>query len=222
MSKSGGGRACDGGAAPRLSGFPPAGALGADAAEWGAAQGDEAGADHSPEPRFLILGSFPSAQSLERREYYGNPRNHFWRVAAFCLGRAEPRAYGEKLALLREGRIALWDAYAACERHGSLDKDIAAGTPNPIVRFIALHPTIEAVGLNGGAAAAAFLAGIPGGVPLPRLARSGDSARWTPGFDQARTMRVARLPSTSPIPTAGFKTAEDKFPLWKRFFTIQM
>ncbi len=224
MSRAGGGDSCEGGATPRLSGFPPAGALGADAAEWGAEPGAEACAEPSPEPRFLILGSFPSAQSLERREYYGNPRNHFWRIVAFCLGRAEPRAYGDKLALLREGRIALWDAYAACERLGSLDKDIAAGAPNPIAAFVELHTSIEAVGLNGGTAAAAFLAGFPGGIPLPlpRLARSGDSALWTPGFDPARTMRVARLPSTSPVPTAGFKTAEDKYPLWKRFFTIQM
>ncbi len=222
MSRAGGGGPYEGGAAPRLVGFPPAGALGTDAAEWGAAHGVETGAEPSPEPRFLILGSFPSAQSLERREYYGNPRNHFWRIVARCLGRPEPGAYGEKLALLREGRIALWDAYAACERQGSLDKDIVAGAPNPVVRFIALHPSIEAVGLNGGAAAAAFLAGLSGGIPLPRLAYSGDSALWTPGFDQARTMRVARLPSTSPVPTAGFKSAEDKFPLWKRFFTIQM
>ena len=225
MSRAGGGSARGGAASPRLFGFPPAGALGAGAVSAEAAGidfGDEPSSEPSPEPRFLVLGSFPSAQSLARREYYGNPRNHFWRIVAICFGKPEPRAYGDKLALLREGRIALWDAYAACERHGSLDKDIAAGTPNPIVRFIALHPTIEAVGLNGGAAAAAFLAGIPGGVPLPRLARSGDSARWTPGFDQARTMRVARLPSTSPIPTAGFKTAEDKFPLWKRFFTIHL
>lgn len=207
---------------PRLFGFQPAGALGAAAAECGAAPGTGSGDELTPEPRYLILGSFPSAQSLERREYYGNPRNHFWRIVAICFGKPEPRSYGDKLALLREGRIALWDVYAACERLGSLDKDIAAGAPNPIAAFIRLHTSIEAVGLNGGTAAAAFLAGISGGVPLPRLARAGDSASWAPSFDPAWTIRVARLPSTSPVPTAGFRTAEDKLPLWKRFFTIHL
>ena len=207
---------------PRLFGLQPAGALGAAAAECGAAPGTGSGDELPPEPRYLILGSFPSAQSLERREYYGNPRNHFWRIVAICFGKPEPRSYGDKLALLREGRIALWDVYAACERLGSLDKDIAAGTMNPISRFIAARPGIEAIGLNGGEAAKAFLASLRGGVPLPRLARTGDAALWRPGFDPSRELRIARLPSTSPVPTACFRTAYDKLPLWKRFFTIHL
>lgn len=207
---------------PRLFGFPPAGALGADEAERGAAPGTGTVDERSPEPRYLILGSFPSAQSLERREYYGNPRNHFWRIVASCLGRDEPRAYGDKLALLREGRIALWDVYAACERLGSLDKNIAAGAPNPLGEFIARHPDIEAIGLNGGEAASAFAAGIRGEASIPRLARTGDAALWRPGFDPSRELRVARLPSTSPVPTASFRTAEDKLPHWNRFFTIHL
>ena len=221
MSRAGGEGVPGGAASPRLFGFPPAGALGAGAAERAADPGPDGGAGPSPEPRYLILGSFPSAQSLERREYYGNPRNHFWRIVASCLGSDEPRAYGDKLALLREGRIALWDVYAACERRGSLDKDIAAGAPNPIVEFIAAHPSIVALGLNGGTAASAFTASLPA-ASLPRLSRAGDSLRWAPPFDPARTIRVARLPSTSPVPTAEFRAAEDKLPIWKRFFTIQM
>lgn len=212
MSEAGGGGPGGLGGSPRLSGFPPAGALGADGPS----------AASSPGPRFLILGSFPSAQSLERREYYGNPRNHFWDIAAACLGMPEPRAYGEKLALLREGRVALWDVYAACERRGSLDKDIARGAPNPVGEFIARHRAIAAVGLNGGAAAAAFAASLRGAAPIPRLVRSGDWFHWTPDFDPSRKILVARLPSTSPVPTAGFRTAEDKLPLWKRFFTIHL
>jgi hypoxanthine-DNA glycosylase len=218
--------------APRLFGFPPAGALGADAAECGAAPCAGVGAEPSPEPRYLILGSFPSAQSLERREYYGNQRNHFWSIVAACLGKLEPKAYGGKLALLREARIALWDVYAACERPGSLDKDIAAGAPNPLSEFISRHPDIEAIGLNGGTAAAAFAAGLRGiGWPnsghlvkelIPRLARAGDTALWRPSFDPSRELRIARLPSTSPVPTAVYRTAADKLPLWRRFFTIQM
>ena len=33
-------------------------------------------------PKILILGSLPSDQSIARQEYYGNPRNLFWKVMA--------------------------------------------------------------------------------------------------------------------------------------------
>lgn len=141
---------------------------------------------------------------------------------AACLGRDEPNGYGDKLALLREGRIALWDVYAACERPGSLDKDIAAGAPNPIAEFVAAHPGIVALGLNGGTAASALVAILSRASSLPRLAHTGDSLRWAPPFAPGKDILVTRLPSTSPVPTSEFRVAEDKFPLWERFFTIQM
>ncbi len=36
----------------------------------------------TPGARYLVLGSFPSAVSLEKSEYYGHPRNHFWLLMA--------------------------------------------------------------------------------------------------------------------------------------------
>jgi len=30
--------------------------------------------------KVVILGSMPSAQSLLKRQYYGNERNHFWKL----------------------------------------------------------------------------------------------------------------------------------------------
>lgn len=190
-------------AASSLNGFPPAGALG------------------EPEPRFLVLGSFPSVLSLGKGEYYGNPRNHFWTIVAVSFGLPEPRGYDEKIAMLVSARIALWDLFASCEREGSLDVDISGAAPNPIADFLRRHSSIEAIGVNGGAAAAGFAAefAFPKG---ERLAKTGDRRLWYPEFAPGRRITVVRLPSTSPVPTAAFKVAADKMELWKRFFTIHM
>ena len=187
-----------------LSGFPPAGALGGG----------------NP-PRFLVLGSFPSARSLEKREYYGNPRNHFWTVLAACLGLPEPRAYSRKIEMLEKGRIAIWDVFASCERKGSLDKDIIRAIPNPIQAFVSQHPSIAAIGANGGAASAALLAEL-GLRAKGRLAKTGDRFLWSFPLADERHVALFRLPSTSPVPSADYKIATDKIALWKEFFTIRM
>ncbi|MFA5852872.1 MAG: DNA-deoxyinosine glycosylase [Spirochaetales bacterium] len=187
-----------------LRGFPPVGAVGGDA-----------------RPRFLVLGSFPSVLSLEKREYYANPRNHFWTVAAACLGLPEPRDYSRKIAMLKEGGIALWDVFASCERKGSLDKDIARASPNPIAEFLLQHPSIGAIGANGGAASAALSAEL-GFPPEGRLARTGDHFFWSCPFATERFVHVFRLPSTSPVPSSDYRTAADKVALWNEFFTIRM
>ncbi len=187
-------------------GFPPAGAV-----------------EINETPLFLILGSFPSVRSLEKREYYGNPQNHFWRIVASCFGVLEPQSYAVKIEMLKEARIALWDIFSTCERQGSLDKNISLAQPNPIAEFLCQHPSIVAIGANGGVAALGCVDEfIRGG---KRLSRTGDSLEWMPGFSlisPERRILVTRLPSTSPVPSAGFRTASDKIPLWKAFFTIRM
>jgi len=187
-----------------LRGFPPAGAV-----------------DPGDEPLFLILGSFPSVQSLERKEYYGNPRNHFWIILSSCFGLPEPRSYAEKLEFLKRCRIALWDVFALCERPGSLDRDIVRAVPNPVASLLERFPTIRNIGANGAASTTGFLKEFVrerGGL----LARTGESLVWSPSTCPGRSIRLVRLPSTSPVPTSEFKTARDKIPLWRDFFTIQM
>lgn len=201
----------------RLTGFPPAGATGPMAA-----------------PRFLVLGSFPSAESLRRGEYYGHPRNGFWSVLAWCAGLEEaPFPYPDRLALLEKAGVVLWDVFAGCRRRGSADSAISAAEPNPVLELLARFPSIKSIGLNGSAAAAGFARYIKGslaadegaagrgrGASAPVVPRIGEKAEWDMPLPAGRRIQVRRLPSTSPIPTAGFRTARDKLPVWKAFFTI--
>ena len=116
-----------------LEGFPPAGA------GQPATHGD-------CESLALILGSFPSVRSLEKREYYGNGRNHFWALVAVALGRSEPGTYEERLQMLSSAGISVWDVIGKCDRTGSLDRDIARAEINPVLVFLASNPRIRKVG----------------------------------------------------------------------------
>ena len=102
-----------------------------------------------PDPRILILGSFPSVLSLERHEYYGNPMNRFWAVIGelFLIPASLP--YQERIALLTKNGIALWDVVASCERQGSADSRIRDAVPNDIAGFFREHPSLRLVALNG-------------------------------------------------------------------------
>ena len=117
-----------------------------------------------PNPRVLILGSFPSVLSLEHQEYYGNPKNRFWAVMEllFCIPSSIP--YPERTALLTECGVALWDVVASCERPGSADSRIRNPVPNDIAGFVRRHPSIRLVALNGTTAGRLYhrLCEVPG------------------------------------------------------------
>lgn len=72
----------------------------------------------------LILGSFPSVISRETNFYYGNKQNRFWKILSEAFGEPAPETIGEKQALLKNHKIALWDVVAECEITGSLDSTI--------------------------------------------------------------------------------------------------
>src|ERR1017187_7782411 len=76
-----------------------------------------AGAD----ARVLILGSLPGKVSLERGEYYAQPYNAFWRIMGELVGASRDLPYQNRLELLKQHHIALWDVCAAGFRAGSLD-----------------------------------------------------------------------------------------------------
>ena len=107
----------------------------------------------SADARLLILGSLPGEASLAAQRYYAHPTNQFWRLLGHAIG-AELHAlpYPERLEVLAEHRIGLWDVVASAERAGSLDQAIRAPGHNPIDRLIHDFPELRAVAFNGKAA----------------------------------------------------------------------
>jgi hypoxanthine-DNA glycosylase len=120
--------------APLLRGFPPV----VD--------------DHA---RVLILGSFPSAQSLAAGQYYANPRNAFWPITSELFGVDANAPYDSRLAALQSHGVALWDVLHKCHRIGSADSAIDPKTlvANNFVRLFVRYPTIARVYFNGAKAA---------------------------------------------------------------------
>lgn len=104
--------------------------------------------------RVLILGSLPGEASLAVAQYYGNPRNAFWRLIEGVLGASlVPLTYEERLAALLSRGVGLWDVIAEAERPGSLDAAIRDPAANDLVALIDSLPALRLVAFNGGTAA---------------------------------------------------------------------
>jgi TDG/mug DNA glycosylase family protein len=141
-------------------------------------------------PEVLICGSFPSLQSLVRKEYYGNPRNHFWRIMEFLFGIDHHLPYAIRTSQLTRHRIALWDVISSCYRKGSADNRIQNPVFNDLAGFLAAHPTLRLVVLNGTVA-----------------------GRYYHQLDPPETIPATILPSTSPANT--YFTFFKKADCWK-------
>ncbi len=96
----------------------------------------------------LILGSFPSIQSFEKSFYYAHPRNQFWKILSALTG-YPINNNDQKIWLLKEAKLALWDMVEHCERENSLDSSLEAIEVNNIAEFLEAHPTIEKVAFTG-------------------------------------------------------------------------
>jgi hypoxanthine-DNA glycosylase len=135
-------------------------------------------------PRLLILGNMPSVMSLAGQQYYGNPKNAFWRIAGELVGFTADAPYDDRVAALIDHGIAVWDVLKSCRREGSLDSAVERDSmvPND---FSSLHGAWSGIGrvyFNGAAAEANYR----------RLVQ----------VDRPLTYR--RLPSTSPAHTMAF------------------
>lgn len=103
----------------------------------------------------LILGSFPSIQSFEKNFYYAHPRNQFWKimesVTSYPVNNKD-----QKIWLLKESKIGLWDMVRACSRESSLDSDLAHEEVNDVASFLEAYPSITKVAFTGKKAQALF------------------------------------------------------------------
>ncbi|WP_196592619.1 DNA-deoxyinosine glycosylase [Pectinatus sottacetonis] len=101
--------------------------------------------------RILILGSMPSIKSLKEQQYYAHPQNRFWKLMAKLLNyRKTPEDYHDKIKMLLDNNIALWDAIASCDRKGSLDTAIQNEIPNDFTAFLDKYKSIRTICFNGG------------------------------------------------------------------------
>ena len=105
----------------------------------------------SKESQILILGSMPGVVSLQQNQYYAHPRNAFWSIieAFFEIPRTAP--YKERVRILKNKNVALWDVLKQCHRQGSLDTSIKAGSiqTNEFIPFFQNHSQVQFVFFNG-------------------------------------------------------------------------
>lgn len=146
----------------------------------------------------LILGNMLSAMSVASQQYYGNPRNAFWRITGELFGFAADDPYGERSAALVANGIAVWDVLKSCRREGSLDSAVEPDSMvgNDFGGLFVAHPGIRRVFFNGAAAETNF----------NRLVRV------------APDLPYRRLPSTSPAQTMRY---EDKLAAWRDALTAR-
>ncbi|KPN95912.1 DNA-deoxyinosine glycosylase [Lysinibacillus sp. ZYM-1] len=145
--------------------------------------------------RVLIVGSMPGKQSLEKQQYYGNPRNHFWPIIGELLEIEIPYDYGGRIAILKNRAIGLWDTIEACERIGSLDAAIRNEKPNDFQTLFENYPNIQLVLFNGAKAFEVFKKHI--------------------GLELLARRAYKKMPSTSPIPGKNIKSFAEKVEDWR-------
>ncbi len=145
-----------------------------------------------PGAHTLILGNMPSVMSLAAQQYYGNPRNAFWRITGDLFGFCPDDPYDERTVALIANGIAVWDVLRSCRRSGSLDSavELDSMVANDFGAFFEAHPTIRRVVFNGAAAEKNLTRLVPA----------------TPD------LHCRRVPSTSPAQTMRYT---DKLAAWR-------
>ncbi len=98
--------------------------------------------------QILILGSFPSIKSFENDFYYAHPRNQFWKimqeVTSYPVNNRD-----QKIWLLKECKLGLWDMIRSCQRENSLDSSLESEEVNDIAGFLEAYPSIQKLAFTG-------------------------------------------------------------------------
>lgn len=105
------------------------------------------------EAKVLILGTMPGIASLELNQYYGHPRNAFWKLLFEIFNEPFTTDYEIRKNLVTKNHVAIWDVLQACVREGSLDSAIEQEIPNDFQAFLDKHPNIDTIAFNGQKAA---------------------------------------------------------------------
>lgn len=148
----------------------------------------------------LILGSMPGKISLEKQQYYGNERNHFWKIIAQLLNEDLPVSYEERIELLKSYNIGVWDVIQSCERQGSLDSAIKKEIPNHFEEVLNKYHQIELIVFNGGKAYTTFKKYF--------------------NMEQWPQIRFVKMPSTSPVPGRNVKSFDEKVECWSEILIV--
>jgi len=144
-----------------------------------------------PDARLLILGSMPGRKSLAQQQYYAHAQNSFWPMMGALFDFSAELVYAQRLAVLREHRIALWDVAYQCERPGSLDQAIAMDTvvANDFTAFFAQHQHIHTIFFNGRKAEQLYQRLVLRSQtvrPVSMFLLPSSSLKWFPLFGQIR------------------------------------
>lgn len=144
-------------------------------------------------PRILILGTMPGAQSLKEGQYYAHPQNQFWRLMGEVFGGSPALPYQERVGHIISKGIAVWDVLQSCERNGSLDSAIKNALPHDFPLFFNNHQTIKHVVFDSLTAEKIF---------------------YKQNYNLPPYIQFHRVPS--PSPAYAFLRYEEKLKRWKQ------
>lgn len=162
----------------------------------------------NPSAKILILGSIPSQSSLLQQQYYAHPRNAFWPIMLNLFGHPnniDKFSYSERVQLLLQNNIAVWDVLKHCERKGSLDAAIKMDSikTNNFYELFTSHSLIKKVCFNGAKAEAVYNQHV-----LPNIKKSHPYLQYI------------KLPSTSPAYAA--MSLQQKMIIWSGSVSYNM
>jgi hypoxanthine-DNA glycosylase len=94
--------------------------------------------------RILILGTFPSLKSFENNFYYSHPKNQFWPILSNIFN-VNANTQSQRIELLKNEKIALWDIVKSCERKNSSDSNLKNVEVHDLNDLIKNYPNIKAI-----------------------------------------------------------------------------